>query len=49
MCFRSSDSAASADTMLANWDSSEAMSEAASENEGVRTEGAEAACQSEGS
>jgi hypothetical protein len=43
-----SDSTVSADTELANWDSSEAMSEAASENGGVRIEGAAATRQSKG-
>jgi hypothetical protein len=43
-----SDSTASADTESANWDSSEAMSEAASENGGVRIEEAAATRRSKG-
>jgi hypothetical protein len=39
----------SADTVLANWDTSEAMSEAESENGSMRAERAVAAFQSEGS
>jgi hypothetical protein len=39
----------SADTMLANWDSSEAMSKAESKNGSMRAERAVAAFQSEGS